>query len=279
MMSNFAKTTSALALALSASAAWGQAATVCNIPADPAPTITIAVASNFYEPAQALASSFTAAGAPGAGKVVRVCHNSTKLLVNEIKAGGAPYSLLLAANTAGPAEVKDAGKASELPFPYAYGVPVLWSASLSKDQLLSGDKINKENVTSLAIGNPSLAPYGAAAELILTDMQQWETPGGWISQYDNIALTKIAIQTGAQVAGFISKTQICPADTGGAYEEFTSYALQQDGVQIAGVDSTTTTVDFKTYLLSADVQNRLISEFCYVSSLSGNSNTRSVRRR
>jgi len=264
---------------LTASSAWGQAATVCNTETTPNPTITIAVASNFYEPAQSLVTSFTAAGQPGAGKVIRVCHNATKLLVNEIKTGGSPYSLLLAANTAGPAEVNDAGKASEAPFSYAFGIPVLWSVSLSKDQLLNGNEINKANVTSLAIGNPSLAPYGAAAQLILTDMGQWETPGGWISQYDNIALTKTAIQTGAQVAGFISKAQICPANTGGAYEEFTSYNLQQDGVQIAGVDSTSTTADFKAYLLSTEVQNRLVSEFCYASSPPGRSNAKAARRR
>jgi len=279
MKTRFKLTTMAFAM-LTASAAWGQAATVCNTEATPNPTITIAVASNFYGPAQALVADFTQAGAPGAGKVIRVCHNSSGLLVNEINAG-TPYSLFLAADADWPGEVDESKRGPNEPFTYAYGIPVLWSAKVATDGLMNGNAINKANVTSLAIGNPNLAPYGAAAVEILTGMGQWPDDSGWITQYDNIALTKTAIETKAKDAGFVSKAQVCTqlGDGYGVKDGFPIANIEQKGIQIANVDSTSTTKDFTAYLLSDAVQNRLVTDFCYASSLATGNNAKPAARR
>jgi len=279
MKTRFKLTTMAFAM-LTASAAWGQAATECNTEATPNPTITIAVASNFYGPAQALVTSFTAAGAPGAGKVIRVCHNSSGLLKDEINAG-ASYSLFLAADNKWPSAVNpDKQKGTD--FTYAYGIPVLWSAKVATDGLMDGNAINKTNVTSLAIGNPNLAPYGAAAERILREeLHQWEDPGAWITQYDNIALTKTAIESKVKDAGFVSKAQVCTqlGDGYGVKDVFQTFNIEQKGIQIANVDGTSTTADFTAYLLSDAVQNRLVTDFCYASSLATGNNAKPAARR
>lgn len=253
---------SGLVLAASSSLAWSQTPPVCtNVGGSGTPTITIAVASNFYDPAQAVASGFLGTPA-GSGKIVRVCHNSTGLLVNEINAGTSPYSLFLAANTAGPTSITIS---KGTPFTYANGIPVLWSKSLSSGSLMAAGIINKTNVTSLAIGNPSLAPYGAAAQAILTSLGQWETPGAWITQYDNISLTKTAIENGTQVAGFVSKAQVCQQLDDAGFQDFaSSFDIIQNGVVLNQGDVTTATA-YKNYLLSTPVQESLVDDFCYAS--------------
>jgi len=275
----------ALAIALASSSAWGQAATECkNVGTtddSATPTITVAVASNFYGPGRAIARDFIESTEAGTDKIIRVCHNSSGLLVNEINAG-ASYSLFLAADNVWPGKVTVA-KGAE--FPYAYGIPVLWSAKVSTDDLMSNGIINKSKVTSLAIGNPGLAPYGAAAERILKEkLKQWETPGAWITQYDNIALTKTAIKDKVKDAGFVSKAQVCGEELDppfGVRDEFQAYNIEQKGVQItvADADATATTTAFKDYLLSTEVQASLVSTYCYASSVAGSGNTNSARRR
>lgn len=256
---------SGLVLAASSSLAWSQAATVCTNVGGSTPTTVIAVASNFYEPAQSIATGFLATPA-GSGKVIRVCHNSTTLLVNEINAGTSTYALFLAANTDGPTDINTPLREG-LPFTYAQGIPVLWSATLTTAQLMSSGIINKTNVTSLAIGNPALAPYGVAAQAILDDLGQWEDqPSSWITEYDNIALTKTAIQTGSKKAGFVSKAQVCQQlGTGYGYHQFAaSFNITQNGILLNQGDKTTAAA-FKTYLLSTPVQTSLVTDFCYAS--------------
>jgi molybdate transport system substrate-binding protein len=257
---------SGLVLGAASSLAWSQTPTICTNVGGTTPDISIAVASNFYGPAQSIAASFVATGAPGAGKVVRICQNSTGLLVNEINTGTTSYTLFLAANASAPLDISTTYRGTNTPFTYANGIPVLWSSHLTTAQLMSGGVINQTNVTSLAIGNPDLAPYGLAAETILTDLGQWEDqPSDWITEYDNISLTYNAIAAGTQIAGFVSKAQVCQQlGTGYGYHQFAStYDIIQKGILLLPANATTSA--FKDYLLSAPVQSSLVSNFCYAS--------------
>jgi molybdenum ABC transporter molybdate-binding protein len=254
---------SGMLLAAVSSLAWSQSApTVCINVGNGTPAATFAVASNFYEPAQALAASFEQTG-PGLGKTIRICQNSTGLLVAEINAGTSPYSLFLAANTAGPTSITIS---KGTPFTYAHGIPVLWSHTLTATQMMSGSMINKTNVTSLAIGNPTLAPYGAAAQAILTSIGQWEPqPSSWITEYDNIDLTYQAALAGTQVAGFVSKAQVCDQLSQAGFQQFdASFDIVQNGV-VLNQGNVTTATAFQTYLLTPTVQTRLVNDFCYAS--------------
>jgi len=279
---------SAIALALTASASWAASApTVCTDTEDA--TITVIVASNFYEPIQALLEDFVdnALYLPeSAGAAIKVCHNSTGLIVQEINTGTSPYSLFLAANNTAPAQI-DSKKATVIgdQETYALGIPVLWSETKTSAQIAISEtnpSINKEVVPSLAIGNPSLAPYGKAAEKILTEyLHQWETPVnpgqmGWITQYDNIALTLTAIgnpAAGKDVAGFVSKAQVCnrlPPNSvtlPGIFDKFPpDYYLVQDGILISqSDDENAVAAKFFEFLLSMETQRKLYRTFCYAS--------------
>ena len=191
------------AWALGASVA-SAASTECKIVGNGAPVFSMAVASNFYEPGKEILALYP--------QTVEICHNASGTLIKEINSASNKYHLFLSADVARAAEVTSK---IDTPFTYAKGIPVLWSSVLSSSQqLLSGGKVNKTAVTSLAVADPVGAPYGAAAKAILQSMGQWETPGSWITQYDNISLTKDAADknvtpTNTKKAGFVSKAQVC----------------------------------------------------------------------
>ena len=238
---------SAVSLALMASAGWAQTPDECTVVGGITPDFTIAVASNFYTPAQRIVEMFQETE-EGDGVVVQVCHNSTGLLVQEINGTGdyvgnanpRGFSLFLAANNT--ATVVDntntatnrihlsASPIAGSNHTYALGVPVLWSDELSTNKIITANTnnqnnafmVNKTHVKTLAIGNPALAPYGVKAQAILQDIGQWETPQDppvnpvthWITQYDNIDLARLAIigsgdAFGMNDAGFVSMAQIC----------------------------------------------------------------------
>jgi len=275
-MSKLVKTTSALALALSASAAWGQtpAPTQCtNVVGstaanDAPPTISVAVASNFDKPGQAIAADFLAE-AGNMDKVIRICHNSTGNLADEINTGTSGYDLLLAAdNTSIDEKVDDEWKVDGSEFLYTEGIPILWTNTTGVS--ISGGDVTNASVVSLAVADPSKAPYGVAGLQILNKTEQMEAAEPKIGPYfDNIALTQAAIADGSKSAGFIAKSQVCLNGTvsGVAYYEdwpAGSYTpVKQQGVILKPNVNSTLTGDFVTYLLGTEAQNTLVNQYCY----------------
>lgn len=253
------------------------APTVCTVvPSGSTYDTTMAVASNFYGPAQDLAASFITNDPAGSGKKIRVCQNSTGALDAEIR-GGAAYSLFMAANTGSPQGLYDDGynASGASPFNYALGIPVLWSTVLTTAQLTTpsgsssfGFIVDTSNVTSLAIADPNVAPYGAAAVDILTEMGQWPGATGWITQYDNISLTYDAINAGTKKAGFVSKAQICTNIGSAQYVQFTGsdYTIEQAGLLInAGtVSQKSLAASIKSYLMNPTYLSSFLSAHCYL---------------
>lgn len=214
---------------------------VCTVvPSNLTYDATIAVASNFYQPAQDLVADFTSPGQPGDGYHIRICQNSTTTLYNEIITGTAGFSLFLAANTATPVSLQgtayvQTGATAQL---YALGIPVLfgrYNATTLPDThtlipaLASGhrtDTINSQVTTSqalstsnsqtVAVANVTAAPYGTAAQNILADMGYTvsnTTIPTWVHSplYDNIDLTfqSVASSPYPNKSGFVSKSQVC----------------------------------------------------------------------
>jgi ABC-type molybdate transport system substrate-binding protein len=246
------------------------------------PVATFAVASNFYDPALDIAGQFTATGAPGAGYTIKICHNSSGILVREINGGNpAGYSLFLAADAVYPNKITPA-LIDGLVFSYARGIPVAFSSFLTLGQMIAGAgttdaKFNEDNVHNLAIGNIPDAPYGVAAKEILDDTFQWDTPSSdpnctsspsWaICMYANIALTYQALIANPpkQEAGIIGKSQICPGLSTKVYYDFGSkYYINQSGVKIkVGGSSNTWATTFVSYLTDPGIQSYLVSNWCY----------------
>jgi len=196
-----------------------------------------------------------------------VCHNSTDNLAAEINTGSSGYDLFLAADSTSIAlKVAEGQKEDGTEFIYTEGVPVLWTKTAGVN--ISGGNVTNDTVTSLAVADPVKAPYGVAAEEILTETDQLEAVKPKIGTYfDNIALTKDAIASGDKSAGFIAKSQIC--NNGVAEPTFYEYpdgyytkVLQQVGVLKPNANAALT-ANFVTYLLGAEAQGTLTGKFCY----------------
>ncbi|MDE2371379.1 MAG: molybdate ABC transporter substrate-binding protein [Burkholderiales bacterium] len=139
------------------------AATALLIPLTaPAGEVQIAVAANFARPMAQIAEGFTAA----TGHQVRISTGATGTLYSQIVAG-APFDILLAADQATPRKLVGQGLGvAGSTFTYAIGKLVLYSAKpgFVDDQ---GAVLAGGGFGHLAIANPQVAPYGAAALEVL----------------------------------------------------------------------------------------------------------------
>ena len=96
---------------------------ILGLPAAAAETLTIAVASNFSRPALELASRYEET----TGLPVRITTGSTGKLYAQIS-NGAPFDILLAADSARPALLERSGLGvAGSRFTYAIGGLVLWT--------------------------------------------------------------------------------------------------------------------------------------------------------
>jgi len=130
---------------------------------------TIAVAANFSLPAAELAAGF----ARHSGHEVVIASGATGQFYAQIL-NGAPYDLFLAADQHRPMLLEQAGIAvAGTRFTYATGTLVLWSSSPDLLEDASLEILDSAHVRHIAIANPALAPYGAAARALLENSGQW----------------------------------------------------------------------------------------------------------
>lgn len=127
--------------------------------------VRVAVAANFAAPIKALSQPFE----QSTGHTVSVAVGSTGQLYAQIK-HGAPFDVFLAADDATPIKLeKEGATVSATRFTYAIGKLVLWS---NKPNLVDpqGAVLHSTQIKKIAIANPKLAPYGAAAMQVLEQM-------------------------------------------------------------------------------------------------------------
>ena len=134
-------------------------------PASWAATTLVAVAANFTKPMTEIAAEFE----KSTGHSAKLSFGSTGKFVSQMENGG-PFEVLLAADETGPQKLLQDGLAvpgSE--FIYALGKLVLWSATPGTvdDQ---GKILSVGGFKHLALADPKLAPYGAAAVEVLKKM-------------------------------------------------------------------------------------------------------------
>lgn len=172
----------------------------------------VAVAANFAEPMAALEAAFE----EDSGHKLTVSAGSTGKLYAQI-AGGAPFDIFLAADAAHPARLEAEGRAvAGSRFTYAVGRLALWSA----DPALIGDDgaavLREAKFRRLAIANPDLAPYGAAAMQILAALGLDETLRPRIVTGENIGQAYAMIASGNAELGFVALSQIAGAPAKGS---------------------------------------------------------------
>jgi len=114
----------------------------------------------------------------------------------------------IAADDETPARLEKEGAAvAGSRYTYAIGRLVLWSAKpgLVDDK---GEVLHKGDYAHLAIANPKLAPYGAAAIEVLTALKQLDTVQARFVQGENIAQTHQFVATGNAELGFVALSQV-----------------------------------------------------------------------
>ncbi|WP_203291331.1 molybdate ABC transporter substrate-binding protein [Maricaulis parjimensis] len=163
--------------------------------------VLIAVAANFARPAEALAERFESK----TGHTVRLATGSTGALYAQIR-HGAPFDVFLAADQARPAALVDDGFAeADSLRTYAIGRLVLVSSRQGSDDPLA--RLEARDVTRLALANADLAPYGRAAEQVLTRLDT-DLPPHQMIRGQNIAQTLVTFSTGNADLAFIARSQL-----------------------------------------------------------------------
>jgi molybdate transport system substrate-binding protein len=165
--------------------------------------VNVAVAANFTAPMQKIAADFEQA----TGHRAQLAFGATGKFYAQIK-NGAPFEVLLAADDETPAKLEKEGAAvSGSRFTYAIGRLALWSAKPGYVDA-KGEVLKKGAFEHLAIANPKLAPYGAAAVESLGKLGLLGSIEPKFVQGENIAQTFQFISTGNAELGFVALSQI-----------------------------------------------------------------------
>ena len=165
--------------------------------------VSVAVASNFTAPMRKIALAFE----HETGHRAVLSSGATGGLHVQIK-NGAPFEVLLAADDATPLKIEREGLGVEgSRFTYAIGKLVLWSPQpgLVDDK---GDILRSGKFERIAIANPKLAPYGAAAVETLTKLGVFKDVQPKLVQGENIAQTCQFVTTGSVDLGFVALSQV-----------------------------------------------------------------------
>ncbi|MBA4111471.1 MAG: molybdate ABC transporter substrate-binding protein [Leptothrix sp. (in: Bacteria)] len=169
--------------------------------------VQVAVAANFAGPFQKIAADFGAA----TGHTAVVITGSTGKFYTQIKSG-APFEVLLAADDDTPRKLEDEGLAVKgQHFTYAKGTLVLWSAKpgfVDKQ----GQVLSQGRFKHLALANPELAPYGAAAEQALKALGLYGRLLPKFVQGDSIAHALQFVASGNAELGLVALSQVAAPD-------------------------------------------------------------------
>lgn len=165
--------------------------------------IKVAVATNFVPAMDALVDRFEAAS----GHTVLVSSGSTGGHYAQIK-NGAPFDAFFAADSERPRLLEAEGVAvSGSRFLYAVGRIALWSLRPGYVDD-AGAVLETGGFRHLAIANPELAPYGAAAEDVLTARGLWDELQPRLVTGQDIGQAYSYVQTGNAELGFVAWAQL-----------------------------------------------------------------------
>ena len=221
--------------------------------------VRVAVASNFKSVLEQLEASFEAA----TDHDLILSAGSTGKLYAQI-VHGAPYDVFLAADRERPARLIDEGRAEGPAVTYAVGQLVLWRPDAEE---AGPEMLRDGTVKRLAIANPDLAPYGAAAAEVLETVNFYPDTGPKLVRGENIGQTFAFVRTRSADAGFVALSQILVLPEGERSAWWSppedSYSpIRQDAVLLSRGPENPAANAFLAYLMSPAVQ-ALIRESGY----------------
>jgi molybdate transport system substrate-binding protein len=165
--------------------------------------VQVAVAANMAEPMRRIAADFARAS----GHEAMVSLGSTGKLYAQVR-NGAPFEVLLAADSETPARLEREGLAVPgTRFTYATGRLALWSADASTVRA-QGQVLKQPPRGKLAIADPRLSPYGAAALQTLTRLGVLAAWQPRLVQGENIGQAFQFAATGNAALGFVALAQV-----------------------------------------------------------------------
>jgi len=164
----------------------------------------VAVASNFARVARELEARFEGAG----DHSITIVNGSTGKLYAQI-VNGAPYDVFLAADQRRPALLESGGRAvDDSRFTYAVGRLSLWSPDPRRVAVDGASTLSQGNFHRLAIANPRLAPYGAAAKEVLEALGLADSLATKMVTGENVGHVYSMVATGGAELGFVSLSQV-----------------------------------------------------------------------
>jgi len=172
-------------------------------PAARADEVVAAVAANFAAAMTRIEPAFEKAS----GHQLTVVLGSSGKYVQQIQQG-APFDVFLSADAERPALLAKSGlgvPASS--FTYAVGRVALWSPD--PQAITDGPAyLRAAPFRHLAIGNPVVAPYGAAAQQAMEKLGVWDGVQDRIVRGDDIGQVYAMVASGAAEAGFVALSAV-----------------------------------------------------------------------
>jgi molybdate transport system substrate-binding protein len=164
----------------------------------------VAVAANFSEVVERLEADFER----DSGHRLTFVAGSTGKLYAQI-AHGAPFDVFLSADQERPERLeKERLAVAGSRFTYAVGRLTLWSAEPGR---VGGDgaaTLRRGEFRRLAIANPALAPYGAAAKETLEKLGLWERFADRIVMGETIGQAHALVASGNAELGFVALSSV-----------------------------------------------------------------------
>ena len=163
--------------------------------------LRVAVASNVQYAGEALVGAFK----KDTGKECDLIVGSSGKLAAQIMSG-APFDVFLSADTAYINHLGREGFVRDSVRVYAYGQLVLWTLDRSIEPSI--DHLLSDVVDHIALPNPDLAPYGAAAVQVLEKLGIFHEIEPKLVYGESIAQTNQFITTGAAKLGFTARSVV-----------------------------------------------------------------------
>ena len=224
--------------------------------------VSVAVAANFTAPMYRIAAAF----AQDTGHKALLSFGSTGKFYAQIK-NGAPFQVLLAADQDTPAKLEQENQTlAGSRFTYAIGRLVLWSKQPDfVDD--AGEVLRKGSFEKIAIADPKLAPYGAAAVEVMDKMGVRQALQPKIVQGENISMAYQWTSTGNVPLGFVALSQVMVE---GKITEGSAWIIppslhapiRQDAVALNSSKDNPAAAAFMAYLKS-DKARTIIKSFGY----------------
>ncbi len=165
--------------------------------------IRVAAASNFKHALEEITRQFEV----DSGHKVRLIYASTGKLYAQI-VNAAPFDIFLAADSRRPQLLEQQDQIVEASrFTYAVGRLVLWTPEPNRLQQPIAE-LRRAEFSRLAIANPKLAPYGAAAQQLLESQDLWQPLQRKLVRGENIGQAYQFVKTGNAQLGFVAQALI-----------------------------------------------------------------------